>query len=83
VQNKTAASGETECRRLKKFPDLLEREVQTAPDHAEVVVRTFQKVPADITRDTHVARNANLKAATHLASHATLILVVHKTTDYV
>jgi hypothetical protein len=45
----------------------LEREINAGADHAEVVVRSVHKVPAEITDPTNVRRETNFHAAANLA----------------
>jgi hypothetical protein len=46
---------------------VLEREINAAAHHAEVIVRTVDKVPAEIIDPTDVRREANFQATAHLA----------------
>src|SRR2546430_9862924 len=45
---------------------LLEREINAAAHHAEVIVRTVDKVPAEIIDPADVWRKANFQATAHL-----------------
>ena len=50
----------------------LEREVQAATDHSEVVMRSVDDVPAEVTHDTDVTSESVLNATTELAHHPVL-----------
>src|SRR4051812_18934898 len=75
ANNKTAASGRTECRRCKCLCPKLEREIQTASNHAEVVMRSVHDVPAEVAGHTDVTCHANLETAAKLPNQAAFILV--------
>src|SRR5438874_12648911 len=45
---------------------ILKCEIETAPDHAEVVVRPINNVPAKITQPANVSRKAHFEAAAEL-----------------
>src|SRR5437867_1020803 len=47
---------------------ILEGEIHPGPHHAEVVLRTVNKVPTEITDPADVRRKANFEAATDLAN---------------
>jgi hypothetical protein len=51
----------------KTLQSILESEIQPCTDHAEVVVRSIYKVPAEITDQANVWREADFHAAADLA----------------
>src|ERR1700720_3919456 len=52
------------------YPPILEREIDARPGHSEIVLRTINNVPAEITHPADVGRDTNFKTATEL-SHTT------------
>src|SRR6266446_9419432 len=67
MKKQTAASRPTGRRRRKCDCRSLEREINPAAHHAEVVVWTVNKVPAEIINPANVPGEADFEATTDLA----------------